>query len=154
MSAHAIAIVRFEQEWTPLGDSGAAVMPTGGLHPIARRKRWEWATDEITDGLAARAEDVAAVGAEPVPAYVLGHDVGPTGPTGRRPSSSGTSCGAWTTGGCGGTARCPWGASGRPPSSTFRSAISGSSWSASVSSCPRRHTASGRRVRSTGSVPP
>lgn len=52
-------------------------MPTGGLHALARRKQWEWATDEITDGLAARAEDVAAVGAEPVPAYVLGHDVGP-----------------------------------------------------------------------------
>lgn len=77
MSAHAIAIVRFEQEWTPLGDSGAAVMPTGGLHALARRKRWEWATDEITDRLAARAEDVAAAGAEPVPAYALGHDLGP-----------------------------------------------------------------------------
>ncbi|MFB7310259.1 hypothetical protein [Streptomyces sp. NPDC056192] len=85
MSADAIAMVKFEQEWTPLGDSGVAVMPTGGLHALARRKRWEWATDEITDGLAARAEDVAAVGAEPVPAYVLGHDVGPDRPAaGRR----------------------------------------------------------------------
>ncbi|MGW0693314.1 hypothetical protein [Streptomyces sp. NPDC002738] len=77
MSAHAIALIKFEQEWTPLGDSGVAVMPTGGLHALARRKRWEWATDEITDGLAATPEDVTAVGAEPVPAYVLGHDVGP-----------------------------------------------------------------------------
>ncbi|MCX5314647.1 hypothetical protein [Streptomyces sp. NBC_00154] len=68
MSAHAIAMIKFEQEWTPLGDSGVAVMPTGGLHALARRKRWEWATDEITDGPAARAEDVAAVGTSPVPA--------------------------------------------------------------------------------------
>ncbi|WP_051878610.1 hypothetical protein [Streptomyces sp. NRRL B-24720] len=77
MSAHAITVVRFEQEWTLLGDSGVTVMPTGGLHAHSGRKRWEWSTDEITDGLAVRAEDVAASGAEPVPAYALGHDVGP-----------------------------------------------------------------------------
>ncbi|MFD4946250.1 hypothetical protein ACFVYE_46140 [Streptomyces sp. NPDC058239] len=77
MSAQAIAMIKFEQEWAHLGDSGVAVMPTGGLHALARRKRWEWATDEITDGLAAQPEDVAVVGGERVPAYVLGHDVGP-----------------------------------------------------------------------------
>ncbi|WP_328907809.1 hypothetical protein OG230_35080 [Streptomyces sp. NBC_00234] len=77
MSANGLIMRDFEQEWTPLGDSGVSVMSTAGLHALARRKRWEWATDEITDGIAATAEDVAAVGGEPMPAYTLGHDVGP-----------------------------------------------------------------------------
>ncbi|MEV0491881.1 hypothetical protein [Streptomyces atratus] len=77
MSANALAMLAFEDGWIPLGDSGVAVMPAASLHALARRKRWEWTTDEITDGLAATAEDVAGIGGEPVPAYVLGHDVGP-----------------------------------------------------------------------------
>ncbi|MFE2090459.1 hypothetical protein [Streptomyces sp. NPDC059460] len=77
MSANALAMLAFEDGWIPLGDSGVAVMPAAPLHALARRKRWEWATDEITDGLAAKEQDVAGIGDEPVPAYVLGHDVGP-----------------------------------------------------------------------------
>ncbi|MET7644651.1 hypothetical protein ABZS83_13565 [Streptomyces sp. NPDC005426] len=77
MSANALMMTRFQAGWIPLGDSGVSVLPTGVLHALARRKGWAWATDEITDGVAARAEDVSRLGDAPVPAYVLGHDVGP-----------------------------------------------------------------------------
>ncbi|MGC4951229.1 hypothetical protein ACLQ2N_34285 [Streptomyces sp. DT224] len=46
-------------------------------HAPARRKKWVWATDEITDGIAAKPQDIALLGDGPVPAYALGHDVGP-----------------------------------------------------------------------------
>jgi hypothetical protein len=52
-------------------------MPATGLHAHAERKGWRWTTDEITEGLAAGASDLAIMGSQPVPAYVLGHDVGP-----------------------------------------------------------------------------
>ncbi|MDX3433664.1 MULTISPECIES: hypothetical protein [unclassified Streptomyces] len=76
MSAEKLLMTDFAEGWTVLGDLGVAVMPTAGLHAHGRRKGWSWATDEITDGLAARHEDIARIGAEPRPAYILGHDVG------------------------------------------------------------------------------
>ncbi|MFJ2704776.1 hypothetical protein ACIO3R_16445 [Streptomyces sp. NPDC087428] len=77
MSAGGLMMLRFQEGWIPLGDSGVSVLPTAVLHALARRKKWAWATDEITDGTAATAEDIARLGDAPVPAYVLGHDVGP-----------------------------------------------------------------------------
>lgn len=77
MSANALMMLRFQEGWIPLGDTGVSVLPAGVLHALARRKKWAWATDEITDGIAAKAEDIALLGDGPVPAYVLGHDVGP-----------------------------------------------------------------------------
>ncbi|ROQ81707.1 hypothetical protein EDD95_1299 [Streptomyces sp. CEV 2-1] len=77
MSAGALMMLRFQEGWIPLGDSGVSVLPTDVLHALARRKKWAWATDEITDGMAATAEDIARLGDAPVAAYVLGHDVGP-----------------------------------------------------------------------------
>ncbi|TXR96186.1 hypothetical protein EAO73_32095 [Streptomyces sp. col6] len=77
MSANALMMPRFQEGWIPLGDTGVSVLPAGVLHALARRKKWAWATDEITDGIAAKAEDIALLGDGPVPAYVLGHDVGP-----------------------------------------------------------------------------
>lgn len=77
MSANGLMMLRFQEGWIPLGDSGVSALPTPVLHALARRKGWAWATDEITDGIAAKAEDVSALGDAPVPAYVLGHDVGP-----------------------------------------------------------------------------
>ncbi|MFE4213035.1 hypothetical protein [Streptomyces sp. NPDC056844] len=76
MSAEKLLMTDFAEGWTVLGDLGVAVMPTAGLHAHGTRKGWSWATDEITDGLAARHEDIARIGAEPRAAYLLGHDVG------------------------------------------------------------------------------
>ncbi len=67
----------FADTWTRLPDLGIAVMPTAGLIAHAERKGWQWTTDEITEGLAAHEPDLAAIGIGSVPAYVLGHDVGP-----------------------------------------------------------------------------
>ncbi|MFD9289757.1 hypothetical protein ACFWBV_15985 [Streptomyces sp. NPDC060030] len=78
MSAERLLVTGFSDAWTVLGDLGVAVMPTSGLHAHGRRKGWTWTTDEITDGLAAHHDDIARIGAEPWPAYILGHDVGQT----------------------------------------------------------------------------
>ncbi|MGW3107418.1 hypothetical protein [Streptomyces sp. NPDC001100] len=79
-SAEKLLIPDFAEGWTHLGDSGdlgVAMMPSADLHTYADRKGWRWNTDEITDGIAAKDEDIARIGAEPVVAYVLGHDVDP-----------------------------------------------------------------------------
>ncbi|MER6238105.1 hypothetical protein ABT185_18950 [Streptomyces clavifer] len=78
MSAEKLLMTDFADGWTVLGDLGVAVMPTAGLHAHGRRKGWSWTTDEITDGLAAHHEDIAGIGDGPLPAYILGHDVGET----------------------------------------------------------------------------
>ncbi|MFF4571266.1 hypothetical protein [Streptomyces sp. NPDC001410] len=78
-SAEKLVMTSFAQGWTHLDGLGVAVMPTGGLHTYADRKGWRWRTDEITDGIAARAEDIARITAEPITAYVLAHDVGAEG---------------------------------------------------------------------------
>lgn len=67
----------FASKWIRLEGLGVAVMPTVDLHTHAERKGWSWTTEEITEGLAAVADDLAAIGAEPVPAYVLGHGADP-----------------------------------------------------------------------------
>ncbi|MFF4450457.1 hypothetical protein [Streptomyces sp. NPDC001502] len=76
MSAEKLAMTDFAQGWTHLGDLGVAVMPDTALYAHAARKGWSWTTDEITDGVAATEEDIAGLDGTPVPAYVLGHDVG------------------------------------------------------------------------------
>ncbi|MFI8180873.1 hypothetical protein ACIF70_10165 [Actinacidiphila glaucinigra] len=78
-TADKLLMTGFAEGWSTLDGLGVAVMPTGGLHAYTERKGWSWTVDEITDGIAARAEDVAALGEEPVPAYLLGHDVGARG---------------------------------------------------------------------------
>ncbi|MGR7000538.1 hypothetical protein ACU686_24970 [Yinghuangia aomiensis] len=75
MSAEKLLVSDFADGWTHLPDLGVAVTSTTWLHAHGARKGWEWTTDEITDGIAAKAEDIAALGKEPVPAYLLGHDV-------------------------------------------------------------------------------
>jgi hypothetical protein len=76
MSAEKLLMIDFAAGWTHLRDLGVAVMPTTGLHAHGARKGWRWTTDEITDGIAAKQEDMAGLGAKPVAAYVLGHDIG------------------------------------------------------------------------------
>jgi hypothetical protein len=66
---------RFAEQWTQDAPSGAAFTPFAGLHEHGRRKGWQWVTQEVTDGLAARAQDVAQITAEPQLAYILGHGV-------------------------------------------------------------------------------
>lgn len=75
MSAEKLMMVDFAEGWIHLDGLGVAVMPTAGLHAHGARKGWLWTTDEITDGLAARDEDIANLGANPVAACLLGHDV-------------------------------------------------------------------------------
>ncbi len=65
----------FADKWTAVGDLGAAVMPTVELHQHAEKKGWRWSTQEVTAGLAAQAEDIALLDDEPLPAYLLGHEV-------------------------------------------------------------------------------
>lgn len=77
MSAEKLLMVDFSEGWTHLDGLGVAVMSTNGLHAHGARKGWRWTTDEITDGIAASDEDIAALGAGPVAAYLLGHDVDP-----------------------------------------------------------------------------
>lgn len=73
-SASKVVMTDFAQGWTVLPGLGVAVLPTAALEAYAERKGWRWSTDEITDGLAARAEDTARIGQDPVTAYVLGHE--------------------------------------------------------------------------------
>jgi hypothetical protein len=75
-SADQIMLTDWRAVWTRLPGLGVAAMPAAGLHAYAEGKGWRWATDEITDGLAARDTDVATIGRRPVEACVLGHGVG------------------------------------------------------------------------------
>ncbi|WP_405439864.1 hypothetical protein OG373_22215 [Streptomyces avidinii] len=73
MSAEKLAMTGFAEGWIHLGDLGVAVMPDTPLYAYAARKGWSWTTDEVTDGVAATEEDIAALDGAPVPAYLLGH---------------------------------------------------------------------------------
>jgi hypothetical protein len=75
LPADELVMPGFRKKWSPAGDSGVAVMPTVDLHLHAERKGWRWAAQEVTAGLAAQPEDIAALGAEPLAAYALGHEV-------------------------------------------------------------------------------
>ncbi len=75
MSAEKLMMTGFADGWIQFEKLGVAVMPTAGLHAHGVRKGWSWTTDEITDGVAATAADIAGLGERPVPAYLLGHDV-------------------------------------------------------------------------------
>lgn len=75
LPADELVLPSFSRKWTRLGDLGVAVMPTTDLHIHAERKGWNWTTHEVTSGLAAQPSDIAMVGTEPLPAYLLGHEV-------------------------------------------------------------------------------
>ncbi|MCI4062279.1 hypothetical protein MRQ36_06770 [Micromonospora sp. R77] len=71
VASDAILLPDFAEQWLHLPEAGVAAMPTGGLHGHAEDRGWRWRTQQVTDGLAARAEVVARVGAEPASAFVL-----------------------------------------------------------------------------------
>jgi hypothetical protein len=75
LPADELVLPSFSKKWTRLGDLGVSVMPTTDLHIHAEKRGWQWTTDEITAGLAAQPADIAQIGAEPLPAYALGHAV-------------------------------------------------------------------------------
>lgn len=75
LPADELVMPGFAKKWSRLGGLGVAVMPATDLHIHAERKGWRWTTDEITSGLAAQPADIAALGADPLPAYLLGHEV-------------------------------------------------------------------------------
>ncbi|MFD0576008.1 hypothetical protein [Dactylosporangium darangshiense] len=66
-----LAVPDFEKMWSRR--SGVAVMRTFFLHEHAAKKGWSWAAAQITEGVAAKAQDVRAVDAQPRRAYALGH---------------------------------------------------------------------------------
>jgi hypothetical protein len=68
-----LLMMRFADQWTHDEPSGAAFMAFAGLHEHGRRQGWRWTTQEVTDGVAARPDDVKRIGDEPQLAYVLGH---------------------------------------------------------------------------------
>ncbi|WP_091301213.1 hypothetical protein [Micromonospora halophytica] len=57
--------------WVHRPEGGVAVLPAGGLHDRAVREGWRWRTQSVPDAIAAGADDVARIGAEPVSAIVL-----------------------------------------------------------------------------------
>ncbi len=89
-AADYLAMTKFSQLWSRR--SGVAAMRTIGLHEHAQRKNWRWNTDQITDGVAARAEHVRIIDAEPHKAYALGHIIAGSGQSGeQRPLAFATS---------------------------------------------------------------
>ncbi|WP_225846178.1 hypothetical protein [Streptomyces sp. HPF1205] len=83
LPADELVLPGFSRKWFRIEELGVAVMPTVDLHLHGERKGWTWSVQEVTDGLAARPEDIEALGPEPLPAYLLGHEV--TEPDSRHP---------------------------------------------------------------------
>lgn len=81
-SAGEVVVMGYEQFWYHFPDVGVAAMPMAALHGYAARKGWAWSTQEITDGLAASANDIADLGEVPHTTLVIGH---PTDQQGRPP---------------------------------------------------------------------
>ncbi|MGB2570241.1 hypothetical protein ACPFP2_17560 [Micromonospora citrea] len=57
--------------WAHRPEGGVAVLPTDRLHDRAAREGWRWRTQSVPDAIAAGADDVGRMGAEPVSAIVL-----------------------------------------------------------------------------------
>jgi hypothetical protein len=75
LPAEELVMPGFSRKWFRIPELGVAVMPTVDLHLHGERKGWSWSVQEVTEGLAARPEDIESLGAEPVSAYLLGHEV-------------------------------------------------------------------------------
>ncbi|MFR9778677.1 hypothetical protein ACL02O_21845 [Micromonospora sp. MS34] len=70
-AAEAVELPGFADRWLHLPAVGLAALPTGGLHGHAEDRGWRWRTQQVTDAVAADAEAVARLGAEPGSAFVL-----------------------------------------------------------------------------------
>jgi hypothetical protein len=78
-AAEPIELPDFADRWLHLPEIGLAAMPTGGLHGHAEDGGWSWRTQQVTDAIAAPADAVARLGAEPGSAFVLALGVGDDG---------------------------------------------------------------------------
>ncbi|MEU1685771.1 hypothetical protein [Micromonospora sp. NPDC005707] len=78
-AAEPIVLPDFADRWLHLPEIGLAAMPTGGLHGHAEDGGWSWRTQQVTDAVAAPADAVARVGAEPGSAFVLALGLGDDG---------------------------------------------------------------------------
>ncbi|RKN42095.1 hypothetical protein [Micromonospora endolithica] len=65
--------------WVRPVDLGVAFLPTGGLHDRAAGQGWRWRTQQVPDAVAADADAIAGIGAEPGSAIVLALGVGADG---------------------------------------------------------------------------
>ena len=72
-SAEQVIVTNYEQSWYHFPDIGVAAMPMAVLRDYSARKGWAWSTQEITDGLAANARDIADLGEVQHTILVLGH---------------------------------------------------------------------------------
>jgi hypothetical protein len=72
-SAANVIVTEYEQTWYHFPDIGVAAMPMAVLRDYSARKGWAWSTQEITDGLAASARDIASLGEEQHTVLVIGH---------------------------------------------------------------------------------
>lgn len=72
-SAEQVIVTKYEQSWYHFPDIGVAAMPMAVLRDYSARKGWAWSTQEITDGLAANAHNIAGLGEVQHTILVLGH---------------------------------------------------------------------------------
>ena len=72
-SAEKVIVRKYEQTWYHFPDIGVAAMPMAVLRDYSARKGWAWWTQEITDGLAANAHDIAHLGEVQHTILVIGH---------------------------------------------------------------------------------
>jgi hypothetical protein len=72
-SAKAVIVTEYEHSWYHFPDIGVAAMPMAVLRDYSARKGWTWSTQEITDGLAATARDIANLGEEQHTILIIGH---------------------------------------------------------------------------------
>jgi hypothetical protein len=74
-ASDSLLMMQFADQWSTANGSDVAFMSSAGLHAHGHRKGWNWVTQEVTDGMAARFEDVEEISGEPTLAYILGHGV-------------------------------------------------------------------------------
>lgn len=79
VASDGILMPDFSAQWIHLPAVGLAAMPTGGLHGHAEDRGWRWRTQQVTDGVAARGDDIDRIGADPGSAFVLALGVGADG---------------------------------------------------------------------------
>jgi len=72
-SAKNVIVTEYGQTWYHFPDIGVAAMPMAVLRDYSARKGWAWSTQEVTDGLAASARDIADLGEEQHTTLAIGH---------------------------------------------------------------------------------
>ncbi|MGN9777933.1 hypothetical protein ACTMS0_19540 [Micromonospora sp. H33] len=71
VAGDALAVPHFAEWWSRRPGLGAAIMPTARLHELAEEAGWRWRTQQVPEVIAADADGIAGIGAEPGSAIVL-----------------------------------------------------------------------------------